>query len=137
MGLNRAFAFNIALALVTSGCAGASASDLDQAVASCSSNRSSYHHVEVYIPRANVVRVLGIRRSYSGDHEGFLIAAESQRIKVEDNVDITGPIPLHRGDVVSLLGQYECDDGVIHWTHRDPRGRHPAGYIEVNGQRYQ
>jgi hypothetical protein len=91
----------------------------------------------VYIPRATVVRVLGIRNSYSGAHEGFLIAAQQRRIKVEDNVDITGPIPLRRGDAVSLLGQYECDDGVIHWTHRDPRGRHIAGYIEVNGQRYQ
>jgi hypothetical protein len=91
----------------------------------------------VYIPRANVTRVLGIRRSYSGAHEGFLIAANGQRIKIEDNVDITGPIVLRRGDAVSLLGQYECDDGVIHWTHHDPRGRHPAGYIEVNGQRYQ
>lgn len=137
MDLKAPFACSFALTVLASGCAGATATNLDQAVASCAGNRSRYHHVEVYIPRARVIRVLGIRNSYSGAHEGFLIAAEQQRISVEDNVDITGPIPLHRGDTVSLLGQYECDDGVIHWTHRDPRGRHPAGYIEVNGQRYQ
>ena len=137
MGLKAAFASSIALALLTSGCAGASATNLNQALTSCSSNPSRYHHVEVYIPRARVTRMLGVRSSYSGAHEGFIIAAEQQSIRVEDNVDITGPIPLHRGDTVSLLGQYECDDGVIHWTHRDPRGEHPAGYIEVHGQRYQ
>lgn len=103
----------------------------------CASNRSSYHHVEVYIPRASVTRVLGMRDSRSGEHEGFLIEASGNVYKVEDNADITGPIPLHRGDTVSLLGQFECNDNVIHWTHHDPRGRHPAGYIEVNGTRYQ
>jgi hypothetical protein len=137
MGLKAKSPFSLCLVLLASGCASAGAMNADQAVASCATNRSQYHHVEVYIPRANVVRVLGIRRSYSGAHEGFVIAASGQTITVEDNVDITGPIPLRRGDTVSLLGQYECDDGVIHWTHHDPRGRHPVGYIEVNGQRYQ
>jgi hypothetical protein len=137
MGLKPKFAFSIGALLLAAGCSSAGATNVDQAVASCAGNRSSYHHVEVYIPRASVTRVLGIRRSYTGTHEGFLIVADGQRIKVEDNVDITGPIALHRGDTVSLLGQYECDDGVVHWTHHDPRGRHPAGYIEVNGQRYQ
>jgi len=80
-------------------------------------------------------------------HEGFVIAAcppnlaacdpSSPTFKVEDNVDITGPIPLHRGDAVSLLGQFECDDNVIHWTHRDPAGRHASGYLKVNGRMYE
>jgi hypothetical protein len=137
MGLKYKSACSIFALLLVSACSSAGATNVDRAVASCAANRSSYHHVEVYIPRASVTRVLGIRRSYSGAHEGFLIVANGQRIKVEDNVDITGPIALRRGDTVSLLGQYECNDGVIHWTHHDPRGRHPAGYIEVNGRRYQ
>lgn len=81
--------------------------------------------------------MLGMRESRSGLHEGFIVRSDDRRITVEDNADITGPIPLHSGDPVSLLGQYECDDGVMHWTHRDPSGRHPAGYVEVNGRRYQ
>jgi Protein of unknown function (DUF3465) len=137
MGLKAPLAFSLML-LATAGCTVATATaNLDKAAAECSGERSGNHYVEVYIPRASVVRVLGIRRSYSGAHEGFIVDAQQHQIKVEDNVDITGPIPLRRGDTVSLLGQYECDDGVIHWTHRDPRGRHIAGYIEVNGQRYQ
>ena len=124
-------------ALALSGCASGSAMSASDAWNACASDRSSSHHVEVYIPRATVTRVLGMRDSRSGEHEGFLIAVSGSVYKVEDNADITGPIPLQRGDTLSLLGQFECNDNVIHWTHRDPRGRHPAGYIEVNGKRYQ
>lgn len=137
MGLKPAL-FSVALLGVLSGCAsGTAAMNVDQAVNACASDRSASHHVEVYVPKANVVHVLGVRSSRSGRHEGFVVSTDRQRITVEDNISISGFIPLHSGDVVSLLGQYECDDGVIHWTHRDPRGRHIAGYIEVNGQRYQ
>lgn len=91
----------------------------------------------MYIPDATVVRVLGERAGRSGEHEGFIVRAADRTFKVEDNVDITGPIALRRGDTVSLLGQLECDDYVIHWTHHDPRGRHPSGYVKVNGKLYE
>jgi hypothetical protein len=92
----------------------------------------------VYVPRARVARVLGERYGRSGEHEGFIVQPDGGRaLRVEDNVNITGPIPLQRGDVVTLLGQLECDDDVIHWTHHDPRGRHISGYIEVNGKTYE
>lgn len=128
--LREAAAFATALAL--SGCAGAS--NVQSALAFCDSNPGN--HIEVYVPQATVVRVLGTRDSRSGMHEGFVIRTPERTIRVEDNVDITGPIPMERGDAISLLGQLECDDYVMHWTHRDPRGRHPSGYIKVNGRTY-
>ena len=130
------------LLLALAGCAGAM--NIKDAPSACASNPNG--HVEVYIPDASVVRVLGDRAGRSGVHEGFVINAcprltsctrEWTYLKVEDNVDITGPIPLQRGDAVSLLGQLECDDNVIHWTHHDPRGRHQSGYIKVNGKLYE
>lgn len=86
-----------------------------------------------------VQTVLGIRPGYSGSHEGFLIVfpERARAWRVEDNVSITGPIVLHRGDRVQLQGVFECNDGVIHWTHRDPRGRHPDGFISVHGTVYR
>jgi hypothetical protein len=96
-----------------------------------------------------VVRVLGDRASQSGVHEGFIVRIPTRRsndaharrsmqtLRVEDNVGITGPIPLHAGTVIQLQGQLECDDYVIHWTHHDPRGRHMPGYIIVDGKTYQ
>lgn len=123
----------IALALLLAGCA-SGARDVRGALAACASNAP---YSEVYVPDARVVRVLGERSGRSGIHEGFMILAQGTTFKVEDNVDITGPVPLQRGDVVSLLGQLECDDRVIHWTHHDPRGRHLSGYIKVNGKLYE
>jgi Protein of unknown function (DUF3465) len=95
-----------------------------------------------------VVRVLGNRNSQSGVHEGFIVRVPTrsndahtrrnmQTLRVEDNVDITGPIPLGEGSAIQLQGQLECDDYVIHWTHHDPRGRHMPGYISVDGKTYQ
>jgi hypothetical protein len=122
-----------ALALALSACGSQQSGTAAQALQTCNAGAQ---HVHVH-DSGEIVRVLGTRRTYSGDHEGFLIALRPRVFKVEDNVDITGYIPLHRGDRVTLDGQFECNDDVIHWTHRDPRGRHPAGYIEVNGTRYQ
>ncbi|HKU66588.1 MAG TPA: DUF3465 domain-containing protein [Candidatus Baltobacteraceae bacterium] len=115
-------------------CAGGT-QNLQSALSACAANPGA--HAEVYIPQATVTRVLGERESRSGLHEGFIVRVAQQTFKVEDNVDITGPVPLQRGDAVSLLGQLECDDYVIHWTHHDPRARHPAGYIKVNGRLYE
>ena len=86
-----------------------------------------------------ITRYLGTRYSESGEHEGFLVQTTGSNapLKIEDNVNITGFIPLRRGDAIELQGQYECNDGVIHWTHRDPSGRHVAGYVIVNGRRFQ
>ena len=94
-------------------------------------------HVEVS-DSGRVVRYLGIHRSRSGAHEGFVVLFKNGAVsKIEDNVDITGPIPVTQNDAVALQGQYECNDGVIHWTHHDPSGRHQPGYIEVGGRRYE
>ena len=80
-----------------------------------------------------VVRVLGVRH----EHEGFLVAAAGRTLRVEDNVAITGIIPLHRGTAIQLQGQLECNDDAIHWTHRDPAGRHIDGYVVVDGTTYR
>ncbi len=89
-----------------------------------------------------VTRTLGMRTGPSGTHEGFLMQTDGKRglvVRVEDNVDLTGPIPLRTGEHVIVHGEYEYypRGGVIHWTHHDPAGRHENGYIEVGGKRYQ
>ena len=131
-------------AVLQLGACGSGSVSIKDAPAACASRPSG--HLEVYVPDARVVRVLGERYGRSGEHEGFIISAcprmtpctrEWTYLKVEDNVDITGPIPLQPGDVVSLLGQLECSDAVIHWTHHDPHGRHPSGYVKVNGRVYE
>jgi len=128
----------LAVAVTLLGCQAPPPANLAGALTACSRGAA---HVEVQIV-GSVGRYLGVRRSRSGAHEGFLVAPASRGaalptdIEVEDNVDLTGFIPLRSGEHVQLQGQYECNDGVIHWTHHDPSGRHAAGYIEVGGRRY-
>jgi len=115
-------------------CAGSAPGSIFTARAACARGDA---HLEI-ADSGRVVRYLGIHRSRSGAHEGFLILFKNGMLsRVEDNVEITGRIPLRVNDVVTLQGQYECDDGVIHWTHHDPSLRHQSGYIDVAGQRYQ
>jgi len=119
-------------ALFASSCASPEGATPSQALQACARGAA---HVEVE-GRGTVTRVLGTRTSASGVHEGFFLRMDRISIRVEDNTDITGPIPLRAGEPIQLRGQYECSDGVIHWTHHDPAFRHAGGYIIAGGRRY-
>ena len=84
-----------------------------------------------------VERVLGVSTSPTGTHLGFLLRTKGLLIRVEHNESIGGSPELSKGAAVSLQGQYECNDGVIHYTHHDPRGRHISGYIITGGKIYR
>ena len=74
-------------------------------------------------------------------HQRFVVALSSgQTLLVAHNIDLAPRvIGLREGDAVSFSGEYEWNakGGVIHWTHRDPGKRHPAGWIKHNGEVYQ
>lgn len=139
------FAAVVALAACSGSSGGGNVVTVREARAACN---GGIDHVEVR-DSGVVDRILGIRRGPSGTHEGFIVAFPARdpsqqgmigfqlRARIEDNIDITGRIPLRPGDRITLQGQLECNDGVIHWTHQDPSGRHSAGYVEANGRRYQ
>jgi hypothetical protein len=129
--MNRKIVFAL-LAVALSGCAGGPVS-VAKAMGICARGASA---VEV-TASGTVARLLGTYSSGSGSHEGFLLRSDALTIRVENNTSITGLIPLSKGEPVSLQGQYECNDGVIHWTHRDPRGRHISGFIEAGGKTYR
>ena len=87
-----------------------------------------------------------VSRILSDDNEGsrhqrFIVQLSSGRtLLVAHNVDLAPRVQsLSVGDTVSFYGEYESNDrgGVIHWTHHDPRGRHPGGWIEHKGRRYE
>jgi len=74
-------------------------------------------------------------------HQRFIVELHSgQTVLILHNLDLTPRIAgLSEGDVVSFSGEYVWNDkgGMIHWTHRDPRKRHRAGWIRHNGVLYQ
>lgn len=74
-------------------------------------------------------------------HQRFIVRLNSgQTLLIAHNVDVAPRVlSLAIHDFVRFYGQYAWNEkgGVIHWTHKDPRGSHVAGWIEHNGHRYQ
>jgi hypothetical protein len=77
----------------------------------------------------------------AGDrHQRVIVKlANNQTILVTHNVDLAPRIPNPTiGKTLRFCGEYEWNDegGVIHWTHKDPGGRHVDGWLEYEGIRY-
>lgn len=71
-------------------------------------------------------------------HQRFLLRIEAgPTLLVAHNIDLAERVAVDPGVPLRLRGQYEWNarGGVLHWTHRDPDGEHPGGWIEVEGRR--
>lgn len=73
-------------------------------------------------------------------HQRFILSlGPGHSVLISHNIDLAARIPdLRRGDEVQFKGEYEWNErgGVVHWTHRDPRGRHPHGFLYRGTQKY-
>ena len=74
-------------------------------------------------------------------HQRFLLTLSSgQTLLVAHNIDLAPRVAsLRLGDSVAFNGVYEWNPkgGLIHWTHRDPSGRHQPGWLKHAGQTYE
>jgi len=74
-------------------------------------------------------------------HQRFILElAGGHTLLVSHNVDLAPRIDgLARGDRVAFRGQYEWNErgGVLHWTHRDPDGRRPGGWLRHAGRTHR
>ena len=86
-----------------------------------------------------------VRRVLRDDNEGarhqkFILQLDGgHSVLVAHNIDLAKRIPAREGVLLTVRGRYEWNDrgGVIHWTHHDPDGREPGGWIEVEDVRYE
>ncbi len=73
-------------------------------------------------------------------HQRFIIKLPSgQTLLIAHNIDLAPRInALREGDSIQFYGEYEWNEkgGVVHWTHRDPKGVHQTGWLEHQGKRY-
>ncbi len=72
-------------------------------------------------------------------HQRFIVRLESGRtLLVAHNIDLASRVPVEVGDRVEIRGQYEWNErgGVVHWTHHDPQGRRPGGWIRHGGEQW-
>ncbi|MCG6872592.1 MAG: DUF3465 domain-containing protein [Gammaproteobacteria bacterium] len=109
----------------------------DQAIATAFENQVGDLQVE---GSGTVERILADDNRGSR-HQRFILRLQTgQSILVAHNIDLAPRVAgLRKGDTVSFFGEYEWNPkgGTIHWTHRDPRGRHVAGWLRHNGKTYQ
>lgn len=85
-----------------------------------------------------VVRVLDDDRQGSPHQRFILSVSEGHTLLISHNIDLAPRVePLRVGDAVEFRGRYEWNPqgGVVHWTHHDPDGRLPGGWLESGGSR--
>jgi hypothetical protein len=74
-------------------------------------------------------------------HQRFIVRlASGQTLLITHNIDLAPRVEgLREGDMVRFNGEYvwNQEGGLIHWTHRDPEGRHVAGWVEHKGRMFQ
>ena len=97
-------------------------------------------HNQQLAGRGTVVKLLPDDNDGSR-HQRFIVRLGSgQTLLVSHNIDLAPRInTLRVGDKVAFYGEFEWNSkgGVMHWTHHDPQGRHPAGWIRHDGRTYQ
>ena len=73
-------------------------------------------------------------------HQRLIVAVSpAHTVLIAHNIDLAPRINnIAVGDNLRFYGEYEWNNkgGVVHWTHRDPRGKHPSGWLEHRGKRY-
>jgi hypothetical protein len=103
----------------------------------------AYEHQRsgVQVETAGVVEKVLADDNDGSRHQRFIVRVPSgQTILIAHNIDLASRVAgLREGDPIELSGEYEWNNkgGVVHWTHRDPSGRHVAGWIKHSGHTYQ
>lgn len=109
----------------------------DAAIARAFSNHVSNLQVS---GQGVVIKVLPDDNSGSRHQKLIIKLASGQTLLIAHNVDIAPRLSsIHEGDTIQFNGEYEWSEkgGVLHWTHRDPKGSHTAGWLKHQGQTYQ
>lgn len=68
-------------------------------------------------------------------HQRFVVkvgsGATAFTVMIAHNIDLAPRVPFKKGDPITFRGEYVWNDqgGVVHETHKDPRGRREGGWI--------
>lgn len=90
--------------------------------------------------QGEVIKVLSDDNQGSRHQRLLVRLAHGQVILIAHNIDLAPRVEqVSIGDRIAFLGEYEWTEkgGVLHWTHHDPDGRHPGGWLRHDGQTYR
>ncbi len=107
------------------------------AIAAAYANRDSNISV---IVKGTVTRILS--DDTIGDiHQRFIIQlSNGQTVLIVHNIDVSTRINgIVIGSTLYVHGDYlwNSQGGLIHWTHRDPNGKHENGWIVFKNEKYE
>lgn len=93
---------------------------------------------EMVLFEGEVSRILPDDNKGSRHQRFIVVLPSSHTVLVAHNIDLAARVPLQMHQPIKVFGQYEWNKkgGVVHWTHKDPRGIHIAGWIEYQGRTY-
>jgi len=73
-------------------------------------------------------------------HQRFLVELNSGlKLLIAHNIDLAARVEgLNEGNDITFYGEYEWNNkgGVVHWTHRDPKGHHKNGWLFYENRQY-
>jgi len=111
--------------------------DVNQAIVEAFERKQS----DVWVEGAGVVTKLLPDDNKGSRHQKFLVRInEKQSLLCAHNIDLSPRIDaLKVGDHIEFKGEYVFNPkgGIIHWTHRDPKGQHQGGWIKHQGNNYE
>lgn len=73
-------------------------------------------------------------------HQRMIVEiAGGHSLLIAHNLELADAVPAREGDSLVVFGEYEWNEqgGVVHWTHHDPKGWRPDGWIEHKGVLYK
>ncbi len=95
---------------------------------------------DIQVSGSGVVTKLLPDDNNGSPHQRFLVKINAeQTLLFAHNLDLSSHIPLQVGDEISFSGEYVYNPkgGIVHWTHRDPKSQHMAGWVLAHGKKYQ
>ncbi len=98
------------------------------------------HHTNTEVTCTLPVKRMLPQDNKGEKHEKFILQmSNGSTILVAHNISRAPFVPISEGDLVTVHGEYIWNrkGGVIHWTHLSDTPKHPSGYIDFAGQRYQ
>ena len=122
---------------------------LESAAVSSATKMDAGAIVEAYGAHRNLPHVQGsgivvkvLKDDTNGlQHQKFLLkVSDDITVLIAHNIDLGPRVDdIHEGDVVGFNGEYiyTPKGGTVHWTHKDPRGNHAAGWLEHKAKKYE
>lgn len=96
---------------------------------------------DIFVKGTGIVKKLLADDNKGARHQKFLVSiSPEQTLLFAHNIDLAPRVEnLHIGDTLVFKGEYVYNPkgGVMHWTHKDPQGQQPGGWIKHNGKIYE